>query len=74
MSLDDWATEHGYTLAVTGLPAWLDRHPDVAAEITAARNRANPWPYQVIADWLRDAHGYDTTDTTIRKWVSRHGS
>ena len=68
MDLDQWAGErYGRR---TRLAAWLREHPEVGDVIVTERGKADPWPYSVIAAWLRDTYGVETSANTLQSWVS----
>jgi len=72
MGLDEWATEQGYRQGPLSFNQYMATHPEVAAEVIAARNQADPWTYEVIAEWLTEDKGFPTSESSVRKWVRRN--
>jgi len=68
MPISDWAEQEGVT-RVGWFPAWLDQHPEVAAEILDARAVQPPWSFPTISRWLAAVHGVTVSPRTLCHWV-----
>lgn len=52
-----------------GGPPLIERIEPFRAEILEARAMVPPVPWEHIVIWLRDIHGIDTSDATLRRKV-----